>query len=104
MPGIRIGELLPQVAEHIDECAILRSMTSVDTHSGSAMLTGTSKLAASYGAVLAKLQGSAHSGMPAFVHTGPGGYLPGAGSLGTAYNPILMTDPSGKQVQLPSSP
>ena len=101
MPGIRISELLPQVAEHIDKCAILRSMTSVDTHSGSAMLTGTSKSAASYGAVLAKLQGSARSGMPAFVHTGPGGYLPGAGSLGTAHNPILMTDPSGKQVRLP---
>ena len=101
VPGIRISELLPQVAEHMDKCAILRSMTSVDTHSGSAMLTGTSKSAASYGAVLAKLQGSARSGMPAFVHTGPGGYLPGAGSLGTAYNPILMTDPSGKQVQLP---
>jgi hypothetical protein len=27
--------------------------------------------------------------------------LPGAGNLGAAYNPTLVADPSGKQVELP---
>ncbi len=102
VPGIQIGELLPQLAQQIDKCTLLRSMTSSDgAHSGVAMLSGLSKAAASYGAVLARLKGSAHSGMPSFVHVGPNGYLPGAGSLGTSCSPILMPDPSGKQVQLP---
>jgi Protein of unknown function (DUF1501) len=102
VPGVRIGELLPQMARQMDRCATLRSMTSKDGgHSGQFMLSGGSKSAASLGAVLAKLKGSAGPGMPAFVHAGPAGYLPAAGGLGTAYNPILMTDPSGKQVQLP---
>src|SRR5262249_23284911 len=65
------------------------------------MLSGGSKFAASYGAVLMKLKGPSPSGMPSFVQVGPGGYLPGAGSLGTAYNPIHVADPSGKQAQLP---
>jgi uncharacterized protein (DUF1501 family) len=32
---------------------------------------------------------------------GPSGYLPGSGNLGAAYGPVLVADPSGKQVQLP---
>src|SRR5262249_19883879 len=28
VPGIQIGELLPAMAQHMDKCAILRSMTS----------------------------------------------------------------------------
>jgi len=102
VPGIRIGELLPMMATHIDKCTILRSMTSRDgAHSGSAMLSGMSRSAASIGAVLAKLKGSGLSGMPPFVHVGPNGYLPSAGTLGAAYNPILVPDPSGKQAPLP---
>src|SRR6185312_6655526 len=102
VPGIRIGELLPQIAQQMDKCCLLRSMTSKDGgHSGVAMLSGMSKSAASYGAVLAKLKGASPTGMPSFVHVGPNGYLPAAGSLGTGYSPILMPDPSGKQVQLP---
>lgn len=101
VPGIQIGELLPQIAEHMDKCCILRSMTSRDEHAGNTMLSGGSKFVASYGAVLAKLQGSGRTGMPPFVHVGYQGYLPGAGTLGNSYNPILVQDPSGKQVQLP---
>src|SRR5262249_47686102 len=41
------------------------------------------------------------SGMPPFVHVGPAGYLPGGGTLGTTFNPMLVADPSGRQVQLP---
>jgi hypothetical protein len=101
VPGIRISELLPMIAQHMDKCAILRSMTSRDEHAGTTMMSGASKAAASYGAVLAKLKGTSSSGMPPFVHVGPGGYLPSAGSLGASYNALLVADPSGKQVQLP---
>src|SRR5262249_26948865 len=101
VPGIDIGELLPAMSRHMDKCCILRSMTSRDEHAGLTMMSGGSKSVASYGAVLNKLKGGSPSGMPPFAHVGPAGYLPGAGTLGTGYNPVLVTDPSGKQVKLP---
>src|SRR6516225_2225572 len=101
VPTIQIGELLPALAQHMDKCAILRSMTSRDEHAGTTMMSGGSRSAACYGAVLTRLQGYPASGMPPFVHLGPAGYLPGAGNLGAAYNPTLVADPSGKQVELP---
>src|SRR5580704_10719379 len=94
VPGIQIGELLPALAQHMDKCALLRSMTSRDEHAGTTMMSGGSKSAASYGAVLTKLQGSAPNAMPGFVHVGPAGYLPGAGNLGSHHNPVLVPDPS----------
>src|SRR5262245_8978203 len=101
VPSIQIGELLPAMSQHMDKCAILRSMTSRDEHAGTTMMSGGSKSAASYGAVLTKIQGADPNGMPGFVHVGPPGYLPGAGNLGSNHNPVLVPDPSGKQVQLP---
>src|ERR1043165_446179 len=101
VPGIQISELLPQIARHMDKCAIIRSMTSRDGgHSGITVLSGASRAAASYGAVLQRLKGSSPSGMPSFVHVGPAGYLPGAGNLGTAFSPFLVTNPV-RQVQMP---
>jgi hypothetical protein len=101
VPGIRISELLPQVARHMDKCAVIRSMTSSDGgHSGVSMLSGATRGGASYGAVLQKLRGSGRSGMPPFVHVGPAGYLPGAGNLGTPFSPFLVAHPA-RQVQMP---
>jgi hypothetical protein len=101
VPGIRISELLPQIARHMDKCALIRSMTSSDGgHSGVHMLSGANRAAASYGAVLQRLKGSSATGMPPFVHVGPAGYLPGAGSLGTSFSPFLVAHPT-RQVQLP---
>src|SRR5262249_57233477 len=100
--GIQISELLPLTAQHMDKCTILRSMTSTNgDHSGVTMMSGASSAAASYGAVLAKLKGPAPGGMPAFVHVGPKGYVPGAGKLESGYGPIVVADPSGKQMELP---
>jgi hypothetical protein len=100
--GIQISELLPMMAQHMDKCAIIRSATSkAGDHSGTAMLSGLSGTQASYGAVLTKLKGQTASGMPPFVHVGPGGYLPGSGSLGAVYGPVQVPDPTGKQVKLP---
>lgn len=101
VPGTQISELLPRIAGHMDKCALIRSMTSRDGgHSGLTMLSGGSRSAASYGAVLQRLKGSSRSGIPPFVHVGPNGYLPGAGTMGAAFSPFLVTDPS-RQVQLP---
>jgi uncharacterized protein (DUF1501 family) len=108
VPGIKISELLPLVAQHMDKCAILRSMTTPDAnHEIKFMLTGGNKYEAGYGAALTKLKGDCASGMPPFVHLGPGyssgtGGLPAGGRLGAAYDPIQVADPSGKQVQLPA--
>jgi len=101
VPGIRIGELLPAMARHMDKCTILRSMTSRDAHSGQFVLTGMSNANASYGAVLTKIKGFGQSGMPPFVHVGPAGYLPSSGNLGAAYNALVLADPTGKQTPLP---
>src|SRR5262245_8515594 len=69
--GIQISELLPMMAQQMDKCALIRSMTSKDGgHSGTFMLSGGSKFAASYGAVLMKLKGPSPSGMPWFVQVG----------------------------------
>ena len=101
VPGIQISELLPQIARQMNKCALIRSMTSSDGgHSGVAMLSGATRGAASYGAVLQRLKGSSASGMPPFVHVGPAGYLPGAGNLGTSFSPFTVVHPT-RQVQLP---
>jgi hypothetical protein len=101
VPGIQISELLPQLAQHMDKCAIIRSMTSRNgDHSGVFMTSGGSRGAASMGAVLQKLKGSSRSGIPPFVHVGPPGYLASAGNLGTTFSPFQVADPS-RQVQMP---
>src|SRR5262249_6614322 len=57
--GIRISELLPQMARHMDKCALIRSMTSADgDHSGSYVGSGGNQARASYGAVLQRVLGS----------------------------------------------
>jgi hypothetical protein len=103
VPGLHISELLPQLAGHMNKCTIIRSMTSANgDHSGTFMLSGANSAHASYGAVLQRLQGPSHSGMPPFVHVGPPGYLPGSGTLGAAYSPLLVADPTGRRTPLPS--
>jgi hypothetical protein len=102
VPGVRISELLPMMAGHMEKCALVRSMTSANgDHSGTWMLSGGNSARASFGAVLTKLKGPGEDGVPPFVHVGPPGYLPAAGSLGPNLNPVLVPDPTGKQVQLP---
>jgi hypothetical protein len=98
--GIQISELMPMVAEHMDKCTILRSMThNTDAHAPVPMLTGFNGTTTSYGAVLTRLKG--HTGdMPPYVHLGSP--LPvGGGSLGVAYNPVEVRDPTGNRVELP---
>jgi hypothetical protein len=98
--GIHISELLPQAAEHMEKCAIIRSMThGIDAHAPIPMLTGFPGTTTSYGAVVTKLKGH-QKGMPPYVHLGsPLGV--GGGTLGAVCAPIEVRDPSGTKVELP---
>src|SRR5262245_60283548 len=100
VPGIRISELLPQIAQRMDKCALIRSMVTRDMHAGTYVVSGRHRSNASLGAVLQQLKGATRSGMPPFVHVGPSGYLPGGGSLGSVFNPLIVNDPS-RTVSLP---
>jgi len=110
VPGIQIGELLPQVAKHADKLAIIRSMTHNDPdHSGGIAHTLLAQKPArrndfyvsrqdhpALGAILHKLQGDC-GGLPPWVivprifstlsppHKGQS-----AGFLGAAFDPIAL--------------
>ncbi len=102
--GIQICELLPQLAQRMDRCALIRSMTeTTGNHTAVPILTGSLANKVTCGAVVTKLKG--HTGdMPPYVHLGgklfnsPG---VGAGHLGAACEPVEMPNPMGSTVQLP---
>jgi hypothetical protein len=102
--GIQISELLPMLAQRMDRCALIRSLTdTTGAHTATPILTGSTTSKVTCGAVVTKLKG--HTGdMPPYVHLGgklfnsPG---VGAGHLGPAFDPIEMPDPRGTTVQLP---
>lgn len=112
VPGIQIGELLPNISQQMDKIALVRSVTHTDNnHSTGAhwMLTGYKhRLSAEnfgaspndhphLGAVLSKLLPS-HARMPSFVSlpdriaTTAGAIVPGqnGGILGSKYDPFTI--------------
>jgi hypothetical protein len=100
VPGVLVSELLPMLAARMDRCALIRSLThTTDAHAPVPMLTGQTGTTTSYGAVLTKLKG--HTGeMPPYVHLGSKLDV-GGGSLGSAYDPIEVRDPTGTKLELP---
>jgi len=110
--GVQISELLPMLAQRMEKYSVIRSMTHKNTsHGSTAMLTGFDNKLEAFGAVVTRLQG-AQRAMPPYVHVGstPGDGSQvtsnidrvGGGSLGSAYGPISVRDPSGKKVELPN--
>jgi uncharacterized protein (DUF1501 family) len=104
LPGTRICELLPSMAERMHRCALIRSQTGFTTgHTAQPALTGIIGGLTTYGAVVTKLRG--YDGvMPPYVHLG--GKLfnsrgVGGGVLGPAYDPVEIPDPSGRLAQMP---
>jgi hypothetical protein len=114
VPGIQIGELLPNIARHADKLALVRSVTHTDNnHSTGAhwMLTGHKhRLSAEnfgaspsdlphIGSVVSKLQPTAAS-LPSFVAlperiaTTIGAVVPGqnGGVLGSQYDPFAIDE------------
>ncbi len=107
LPGVRICEHLPRLAQHLDKLTIIRSGYSYNAGHGIAdayMLSGwrftPATVYPAMGSVIAK-ERPAEPGMPPYIQLGryvdqkTGGGL--AGYLGNEHNPFVMTsDPNAK--------
>lgn len=96
LPGTRICELMPQIAQRMDKLTVVRSMhTSQIDHPGGIYLmhTGYSRTAnvrfPEIGAIVAKYCGQAESDLPNFVKISSQGNA-GAGFLGPQYQPFSL--------------
>ena len=108
VPGIQISEILPRVARHMDKLSIIRSMTheEVDHPLGREYITSGHRPApamefASVGSIIARELGPRND-IPPYVLGAPHlteSYY-GASSLGAAYNPLVVPDPSKKDFKL----
>ncbi len=104
VPGLRVCELIPEIAARMHRCALIRSLTGfTGAHTARPALTGGIDMLTTYGAVVTKLKGQLGD-MPPYVHLGgklfnsPG---IGGGVLGAACEPIHVPDPTGRRVDLP---
>ncbi|HKB42149.1 MAG TPA: DUF1501 domain-containing protein [Gemmataceae bacterium] len=101
VPGLRISEHLPQVAQHMKRLALVRSMSTKEGDHGRAtyhLRTGYVQQGPIHypalGAVLSKELGDAEAELPGFVSIAPArGVNPsayGAGFLGPQYAPLMV--------------
>ncbi|MEX0704002.1 MAG: DUF1501 domain-containing protein [Planctomycetales bacterium] len=100
LPGAEVCELLPNIAQHMDKLAVIRSMrTSQVDHPGGTYLMHTAfppianLTHPEIGAVCAKYLGDEGSDLPSFVQMTPGGQsgpTAGAGFLGPRFQPFSM--------------
>jgi hypothetical protein len=107
LPGVRLGEQLPRLAEVMDRVALVRSVTHGNASHLPAshwMMTGyepppstTTNVNPSCGAVVARARGPNTPGMPAYVSVPRRQLLGGPAYLGVAYNPFTTeSDPVDK--------
>ncbi len=114
VPGIRISEHLPQIARHMDQLALIRSMNSKE---------GDHRLAAAYahtgylqrgpiqyptlGAVVANEAGSQSADLPAFVSIAPyrvsNSSTHSPGFLGPRFAPLVVGENLGVQNLTPQA-
>src|SRR5262249_1653921 len=112
VPGIRISEHLPKIAEHVDRMAIIRSMSTRDAGHGSAaylMHTGHPRGEVvnypSMGTVFARELEPPGLELPGFVSIAPAGLSSevfGSGCLGPRFAPLVLAD--GGQTTIGYSP
>ncbi len=110
VPGIKISEHLPRVAQHMKRMAIIRSMSTQEGDHQRA----TFYLRTGYkpqgpiqfpplGALIAKELGNEDSALPNFVSIAPNRFLSpaafGPGFLGPQYAPLMIADTNGGFVQ-----
>tara|TARA_R110002096_G_scaffold318022_11_gene512446 strand:+ start:10847 stop:12106 length:1260 start_codon:yes stop_codon:yes gene_type:complete len=100
VPGIKLSEYLPGIAQRFKDVAVVRTLTQkTGSHGGGSywMQTGYQESAAirhpNMGAWAQKILGPMHDQLPDTVYIG-GGNEPGAGFLGPAYAPLPIGDPS----------
>lgn len=103
VPGLQICELLPMLAQRMNRCALIRSLTGFSgAHTARPALTGSVDGLTTYGAVVTRLKGG-RGVMPPYVHLG--GRLfnsvgVGGGVFGAACEPVMIPNPRASQVQL----
>jgi hypothetical protein len=106
VPGVQICEHMPLQARMFDRLAVVRSVTSVDEHSDSLVMTGysenTNRTAhhPSFGAVMSKYRGTASADVPPFVSLR--GMSPGTepGYLGVGHRPFTPDGPGLQNLHL----
>ena len=113
VPGVQICELFPRQARMWDKLAVIRSVYAVHEHSDSETFTGYSKAVneqahhPSVGAVMSRVRGSSHDGVPTFVslgHTSLGRHLTvglESGYLGSAHRPFIPVKEGLGDLKLP---
>jgi hypothetical protein len=106
VPGVKIGEHLPQLARHMDRLAVLRGMSTKEADHGRAtflLRTGTLPQGAidfpTLGALVAKELHTPGAELPPFVSIAPQRGLAqnafSAGFLGPKFAPLMIADGAG---------
>jgi hypothetical protein len=107
VPGVQICEHFPRQAKMWDKFAVIRSVTSVDEHSDSLVMTGYPERDnrtvghPSFGAVVSKLRG-AHSDVPPFVSLRGLSIGSEPGYLGVAHRAFTPDGPALQNLRLPN--
>ena len=104
IPGVRISELMPEMAKRLNDITVIRSLNTVDAGHGTAarlMVQGRKDEAAidypDLGSVMAREMGRIDSKVPDYVSfysdtEGRGNVMNGPGFLGARYAPMHLTD------------
>ena len=91
--GIEVSEVFPQLGEHVDDMAIVRSMwTDIPAHEVATVMmnTGSLRIAKpSLGSWLVYGLGTENQNMPGFISLRPGGALPPGGSQNLGFGHFL---------------
>jgi hypothetical protein len=110
VPGIHIGDYLPQVAKHMDRMALIRSMSTKEADHGRATyqmrtghLPGGPIQYPTLGSLVAKELERPDAELPSFVSIGPARFLSpaayGPGFLGPQYAPLVVGEGAGPAPQ-----
>ena len=104
--GVQICEHFPQQAKMFDKLSVIRSVTSVDEHSDSLVMTGypdrVNKLAdhPSFGSVISKIRGADAGAIPPFVSLRGMSRGTEPGFLGVSHRPFTPGGPGNANLKL----
>ena len=106
VPGLQICEHFPMQAKMFDKLAVIRSVTSVDEHSDSLVMTGypdrVNKTAdhPSFGSVISKIRGADAGAIPPFVSLRGMSRGTEPGFLGVSHRPFTPGGPGNANLKL----
>ncbi len=106
VPGVQLCEHFPLQAKMWDRLAAVRSVVTVEEHSDVMVMTGfperVNRTAGrpSVGAVVSKLRGTGHSGVPPFVSLRSMSRGTEPGYLGIAHRPFTPSGPGASNLRL----